>query len=162
MATLQKISPCLWFDSNGEEAARFYVTLFPNSKVTHVTKYPKHAMRPEGTTLTVEFELAGQQFTALNGGPNFTFTEAISLMVQCDSQAEVDALWNALLSDGGRESECGWLKDRFGLSWQIIPREFTEMCRSEDTEAVSRAMQAMMKMVKLDLAKLRAAFEGRD
>lgn len=163
---LNKISPCLWFDTQGEEAANFYVSLFPDSRVTHVARYPEagvetHGQKP-GSVMTVTFELAGQTITALNGGPHFKFSEAISLMVACDSQAEVDALWEKLGAGGDPNAQqCGWLKDRFGLSWQIVPRRMFELYESGDHAAVNRTMNAMLKMKKLDLAVLEAAYAGR-
>jgi predicted 3-demethylubiquinone-9 3-methyltransferase (glyoxalase superfamily) len=152
-----RITPCLWFDTEGQEAAELYTSIFPNSKITKVTTRPD---RPEGTVLTVEFELDGEPFVALNGGPQFSFTEAISLFVHCDSQEEVDHFWNALTADGGEESQCGWLKDRFGLSWQIIPDRLMELIGDPDAGRSQRAMQAMLQMQKIDIAELERAADA--
>ena len=160
-----KIVPCLWFDTQGEEAARFYTELFPNSRITHIARYGEagkeiHGRQP-GSVMTVSFELAGQSFTALNGGPHFKFNEAISLQIMCDSQQEVDHYWNALTAGGPVEAQqCGWVKDRFGLSWQVIPKAFLELLTSKETAKVERAFGAMMQMKKLDLAELQRAFNG--
>ncbi|GAB2689396.1 VOC family protein [Thalassiella azotivora] len=159
MATPQKITPCLWFDGQAEEAAGFYTSLFKDSRIVEVSRYGPDMPMPEGTVLTVAFELQGQRFTALNGGPQFPFTEAISLQVDCEDQAEADYFWDAL-TDGGEESMCGWLKDRFGVSWQIIPREFTEIMGDPDPARVQRATAAMMTMRRLDVAELRRAADG--
>jgi predicted 3-demethylubiquinone-9 3-methyltransferase (glyoxalase superfamily) len=161
-----KIMPCLWFDDQGEDAANFYVSVFPDSKITGITHYAEagkevHGRKP-GSVLTVSFELAGQEFTALNGGPQFRFSEAISLMIMCDSQQEVDHYWNALSAGGPVEAQqCGWLKDRFGLSWQVVPKMFLEMFMSPDKAKVERAFGAMMNMKKLDIAALQRAFNGQ-
>jgi predicted 3-demethylubiquinone-9 3-methyltransferase (glyoxalase superfamily) len=164
MAATQRITTCLWFDSQGEEAAKFYVSIFKNSRIVGITHYDaessKAAGRPEGSVLTVEFELDGQAFMALNGGPVFKFTEAISLVVNCESQKDVDYYWEKLTA-GGQEVECGWLKDRYGLSWQIVPTAMLEMLKDKDPEKSRRAMAAMLKMKKLDLAVLKKAYEGR-
>ena len=166
MQITSKIVPCLWFDSQGEEAARFYTELFPDSRITHIARYPEagkevHGRKP-GSVLTVAFELAGQPFTALNGGPHFKFNEAVSLQIMCDSQQEIDHYWNALGAGGPVEAQqCGWVKDRYGLSWQVVPKPFIEMLKSPDTAAVERAFAAMMKMKKLDIAVLQRAFDGR-
>ncbi|MEA3017251.1 MAG: hypothetical protein QOI38_1973 [Sphingomonadales bacterium] len=160
---MQKITPCLWFDGNAEDAANFYVTLLPDSRVDKVTRSPAdYPAGSQGDVLTVEFTLAGQSFVGLNGGPEFRFNEAVSFMIDCEDQAEVDRLWKALTAHGGKPVQCGWLTDRFGLSWQIVPRQLNEFLASPDREAAARAMQAMMGMVKLDIAKLRRAFEGVD
>lgn len=151
---MQKISPFLWFDTQAEDAARYYVALFPNSKITSTSP------GPGGTVMTVGFELDGQVFTALNGGPHFTFNEAVSFVVRCEGAAEVDRYWDSLIADGGQESQCGWLKDKYGLSWQIVPQEFLDLMGSPDKEATGRMFQAMMSMKKLDIGKLKAAFEG--
>ncbi len=151
----QRIMPCLWFDRNAEEAVAFYTSIFERSKVGTITRYGEGYPMPKGTVLTVMFELAGQQFMALNGGPMFKFTEAISLVVNCDGQAEVDRYWDALLAGGGKESQCGWLKDRFGMSWQIVPRVVWELFK--DQKRCERVMQVLLPMVKLDVAKLVAA-----
>jgi predicted 3-demethylubiquinone-9 3-methyltransferase (glyoxalase superfamily) len=154
----QKINPCLWFDVNAEEAVNFYISIFKNSKIDILTRYGKNAPLPEGTVLTIAFQLHGQHFLALNGGPAFTFSEAISFIVNCDSQEELDYFWSKL-SEGGREVQCGWLKDRFGLSWQIVPTRLAQLMKSGDTEKSGRVMQALMQMVKIDIAGLQAAFD---
>jgi len=151
--------PCLWFDTEGEEAAEFYVSVFPNSRIQQVTHYGPGSPRPEGTVLTVAFSLDGQDYLALNGGPEFRFSEAVSFQVMCDSQEEVDHYWDAL-SVGGEEGNCGWLKDRFGLSWQIVPRILPEVLGGDDPASSERAMGAMLTMHKLDVAELRRAAEG--
>ncbi len=160
MAHAQKVSTCLWFDTEAEEAASFYVSLLPGSRITAVSRYGKGMPMPEGTVLTVTFELAGTEFMALNGGPHFKFSEASSMVVQCDSQAEIDRLWSALLAGGGREQQCGWLKDRYGLPWQIVPARLRDMMQDPDTKRTDRVMAALLTMVKLDLAKLEAAYSG--
>jgi len=155
------ITPCLWFDGNAEEAARFYTSIFPDSHIDSVDHSPAdNPSTPRGAVITVEFTLDGQRFIGLNGGPDFTFSEAISFSIDCDGQAEVDRYWEALTADGGEPSRCGWLKDRFGLSWQVVPRQLTEMYASPDRAAAERAMQAMLTMDKLDVAALQAAFAG--
>ena len=160
-----KIVPCLWFDRNGEEAARFYTSVFPDSRIRDITRYPDHGKEihggEPGAVLTVSFELAGVPFTALNGGPVFRFNEALSLQIMCDSQEEVDHYW-AKLGEGGDPAaqQCGWLKDRYGLSWQVVPTEMLEMFTDPDTAKATRAFAAMMKMKKLDLAAARRAFRG--
>ena len=158
--TRQKITTFLWFDDRAEEAARFYVSLFDGSRIVDVTRYGDVGPGPNGAVMTVTFELSGQQFIALNAGPLFEFNEAISLFVDCDSQAEIDQLWTKLTADGGKPSRCGWLKDKFGLSWQIVPGVLLEMQRDEDAMRVKRVMEAMLGMVKLDIAGLRRAYEG--
>ena len=158
---MSKITPCLWFDGNAEEAAKFYVSLLPGSHVETVMRSPAdNPSTPAGAVLVVDFTLAGQRFTALNGGPDFAFTEAVSFVIDCEDQAEVDRLWDALIAGGGSPSQCGWLKDRFGLSWQIIPRQLGELLGSPDAEGSRRAMEAMLKMTKIDVAELRRAFAG--
>jgi predicted 3-demethylubiquinone-9 3-methyltransferase (glyoxalase superfamily) len=165
MAVIQKITPCLWFDDQAEEAAKFYVSIFENSAIGAVTRYGKEGFevhgRPEGSAMTVSFRLDGQEFTALNGGPHFKFTGAISFVVRCKTQAEVDRCWERL-GEGGdeRAQQCGWLKDKFGLSWQIVPTALFEMMSGPDKEKSGRAMQAMLQMKKLDLPALRRAYEG--
>jgi predicted 3-demethylubiquinone-9 3-methyltransferase (glyoxalase superfamily) len=159
MATLSKIIPCLWFDTQAEEAATFYTGMFENSGVTDVTHYGSAGPRPEGMVMTVSFELDGQPFLALNGGPEFTFDEAISFQVNCESQEEVDHFWTTL-SDGGEEGPCGWLKDRFGLSWQIVPTVLEELVRDPDPERSQRATKAMLGMRKLDIAELQRAADA--
>src|SRR5215210_986224 len=153
---IQKIKPCLWFDTEGEEAARFYTSVFPNSRIVDVTRYGSAGPRAEGTVMTVTFELDGQTFVALNGGPDFTFNEAISFQVSCDGQEEVDHYWNKL-SEGGEEGPCGWLKDRFGLSWQVVPSGMDKLFADPDPARAERAMKAMFGMRKLDLAELQRA-----
>ncbi|MDQ3641010.1 MAG: VOC family protein [Actinomycetota bacterium] len=156
MATFTKITPCLWFDAEGEEAATFYTGIFANSRILQVTRYGSAGPRPEGMVMTVSFELDGQEFIALNGGPQFTFDEAISFQVNCESQDEVNELWTKL-SDGGEEGPCGWLKDKYGLSWQIVPTGLGELLGDPDPERSQRAMKAMLGMSKIDLAELQRA-----
>jgi predicted 3-demethylubiquinone-9 3-methyltransferase (glyoxalase superfamily) len=153
---VQKIIPSLWFDTEAEEAARFYASVFPNSKIGQVTHYGSAGPRPEGLVMTVSFELDGREFVALNGGPDFTFNEAISLEVTCDDQEEVDRYWNAL-TEGGEPGPCGWLKDRFGLSWQIVPRVLNELLTDPDREKAQRVMAAMLKMQKIEVDELERA-----
>ena len=153
---MQKITPWLWFDTQAEEAATFYTSVFESSRVLEVTRYGKAGPRPEGMVMTVSFELHGQELVALNGGPEFIFNEAISFQVTCDSQDEVDELW-AKLSEGGEEGPCGWLKDRYGLSWQIIPSRLPELLGDPDPEKSERAMRAMLEMKKIDIAALENA-----
>ncbi|MBZ6141326.1 MULTISPECIES: VOC family protein [Streptomyces] len=150
---------CLWFDGKAEEAAHFYVSLFKNSGVGAVSRYPEGGHRPAGTVLTVEFTANGQKFVALNGGPEFTFNEAVSFQITCDDQEEVDHYW-ARLTEGGTEGPCGWLKDRFGVSWQVVPARLEEMFRDPDPAKAARANQAMMAMGKLDIAALERAYAG--
>jgi predicted 3-demethylubiquinone-9 3-methyltransferase (glyoxalase superfamily) len=156
---MQKITPCLWFDTEGEDAARFYTSVFPNSRIVDVAHYGSAGPRPEGTVMAVSFELDGQKFVALNGGPQFTFSEAISFQVDCASQEEVDAYWSKL-SAGGEEGPCGWLKDKFGLSWQIVPRRLMELLQDPDKEKTQRAMEAMLKMKKIEIADVERAAAG--
>jgi predicted 3-demethylubiquinone-9 3-methyltransferase (glyoxalase superfamily) len=156
---MQPITPCLWFDTQGEEAAELYTSVFPNSKIVEVTRYGSAGPRDEGTVMTVEFELNGQSFVALNGGPDFTFSEAISFQVACKDQAEVDYYWNTL-SQGGEEGPCGWVKDRFGLSWQIVPTRLNELLTDPDPERAQRAMAAMLEMRKIDIAELERAADA--
>ena len=157
---MPRITPCLWFDTEGEEAATLYTSLFPNSRITRTTHYGSAGPRAEGTVMTVEFELDGHAFVALNGGPEFTFDEAISFQVDCATQDEVDTYWKAL-SEGGEEGPCGWVKDRFGLSWQIVPTRLTELLADPDRERSQRVMAAMLGMRKLEIAELeRAAAEA--
>jgi predicted 3-demethylubiquinone-9 3-methyltransferase (glyoxalase superfamily) len=153
---MQKITPCLWFDTKGEEAASFYTSVFPNSRIVDVARYGSAGPRPEGTVMTVSFELDGQAFVALNGGPEFTFNEAISFQVSCETQDEVDAFWSTL-SEGGEEGPCGWLKDRFGVSWQIVPTVLTELLGDPDKEKSLRVMQAMLSMKKIEIDALERA-----
>jgi predicted 3-demethylubiquinone-9 3-methyltransferase (glyoxalase superfamily) len=158
--SLQKISPFLWFDNQAEEAARFYTSVFKNSRMGAVTRYGETGPGPKGSVMTVAFELEGQQFMALNGGPDFKFTEAVSFVVHCENQQEVDEMWEKL-SAGGSEIQCGWLKDRYGLSWQIVPTVFFEMIQDADAERKERVMKAMFQMTKLDIAGLEAAYHRR-
>jgi predicted 3-demethylubiquinone-9 3-methyltransferase (glyoxalase superfamily) len=155
----QKIAPFLWFDGKAEEAAKFYTGIFKNSKIEYISRYPKGSPYPAGRVMTVVFRLAGQRFIALNGGPEFKFNESISFVVNCHSQKEIDYYWKKL-SAGGKEVQCGWLTDRFGLSWQIVPSEMDELFEG-DAEQSQRVMQAMLKMVKLDIAKLKKAYKGK-
>ena len=153
------ITPNLWFDTQAQAAAEFYCSVFPSSKINHVTHYGESGGDRAGTVLTVEFELDGKPFTALNGGPQFTFDEAVSFLIECEDQTEVDYYWDTLAA-GGEEGPCGWLKDRFGLSWQVCPKGFIEMLTTGDPVAAERAVAAMMQMHKLDLAALQAAYDG--
>jgi predicted 3-demethylubiquinone-9 3-methyltransferase (glyoxalase superfamily) len=154
-----KISPFLWFDTQAEEAVKFYTSIFKNSKIGKTARYPEGSPGPAGQVMTVEFELDGQRFTALNGGPHFKFTEAISFVVDCADQKEVDYYWDKLLA-GGQPSQCGWLKDKFGLSWQIVPRQLGELFATKDAAKAKRVMDAMLKMVKLDVKTLEQAAKG--
>lgn len=158
MAALQKITPFLWFNQEAEEAANLYVSLFKDSKILGISRYGEAGPGPKGSVMVVDFQLAGVRFNALNGGPHFKFTEALSLAVSCDSQEEVDTLWSRLTANGGQESQCGWLKDRFGLSWQIVPARFSEMMRDQDPKRSQRVMQAMLTMKKFDIARLEQAY----
>jgi predicted 3-demethylubiquinone-9 3-methyltransferase (glyoxalase superfamily) len=157
---MQKITPCLWFDTEAEEAAEFYTSVFENSRVLEVTHYGKAGPRPEGSVLTVSFELDGQEFVALNGGPEFTFDEAISFQVSCETQDEVDEYWRRLTEGGGEEVTCGWLKDRFGLSWQIVPTRLIELMKDPDPDKAAAATRAMLEMKKIDIAALEEAAEA--
>jgi predicted 3-demethylubiquinone-9 3-methyltransferase (glyoxalase superfamily) len=156
---MPKIVPCLWFDDQGEEAATFYTSVFPNSRITEVTRYPKGPMGQEGAVMTVSFLLDGQEYVALNGGAQVTFTEAISPQVHCATQDEIDRYW-AALSAGGEEGPCGWVKDRYGLSWQIVPTALLELNADPDRDRSARAFQAMLQMKKLDIAELLRAADG--
>ena len=158
---MSRVTPCLWFDGVAEQAANFYVSLLPDSRIDKVMRSPAdNPSTPEGAVLTVEFTLAGRPFMGLNGGPQFPFTEAVSFSIDCEDQAEVDRLWDALTADGGKPVQCGWLKDRYGLSWQIVPRAMGRILGGPDKAGAKRAMQAMMKMVKLDVAELERAYRG--
>ena len=157
---MQKITTFLWFDDKAEEAANFYVSLFKNSKIDTVSRYGDAGPGPKGSVMVVQFQLDGQQFTALNGGPIFKFTEAISLMVTCESQEEVDRLWDKL-SEGGQKSQCGWLKDKYGLSWQIVPTALGKLMSDPDRQKSGRVMKAMLQMTKIDIATLQRAYEGK-
>jgi len=156
---MQKIGPCLWFDGRAQEAAEFYVSVFPNSQVVDDARYPEGPRGEAGTVMTVRFVLDGEEFMGLNGGPLYSFTPAVSFVVMCDSQTEIDDYW-AKLTDGGVEVQCGWLTDRFGLSWQIVPEVLAGMLNSPDKAAAKRANAAMLAMIKLDIAKLQAAYDG--
>lgn len=159
---MQKITPCLWFDSQAEEAAKFYVSIFKNSKIGSITRYGEAGAevsgRPKGSVMTVTFEIEGQEFTALNGGPHFTFSEAISLMVKCETQKEIDEMWEKL-SHGGEEGPCGWLKDKYGLSWQIVSPEWNEMLRDKDVRKSERVMKTILQMTKPDIKAIKQAYE---
>jgi predicted 3-demethylubiquinone-9 3-methyltransferase (glyoxalase superfamily) len=157
---MQRITPCLWFDRQAEEAARFYISIFKNSKIGEITHYGEGAPRPKGSVLTVRFQLDGQEFLALNGGPVFKFTEAISLIVNCETQEEVDRMWEKL-SEGGEKVECGWLKDKYGLSWQVVPTVLAKMLTDPDPARADRVLQAVMQMKKLDIKKLEEAYARR-
>lgn len=165
MATIgsnqQKITPCLWFEGNAAEAVEFYTSVFKNSRKGKTSHYGEGAPLPKGTVLTQSFELDGQEFLALNGGPEFKFTEAVSFMVNCNSQEEIDYFWEKL-SDGGATIECGWLKDKFGLAWQIVPANISELINDEDPDRSTRVLQAVWKMKKLDIATLERAYEGAE
>jgi len=156
----QKITTFLWFDNNAEEAANFYTSVFKNSRILTKAPYPEGAPGPKGSVMIVDFELDGQPFTALNGGPHFKFTEAISLVVHCNTQEEVDYYWEKLTADGGQESQCGWLKDKYGLSWQIVPEELLKVWSEGDSAKAERVMRAMMSMKKLIIKDLEAAAAG--
>jgi predicted 3-demethylubiquinone-9 3-methyltransferase (glyoxalase superfamily) len=166
MVTTQRITPCLWFASEAETAARFYTGIFKNSKITTITRYSdvgfEQHHQPAGAVMTVSFELDGQSFTGLNGGPVFKFNEAVSFQVNCATQEEIDYYWSKL-SDGGdpKAQQCGWLKDKFGLSWQIVPNMMDELYKDEKSAGSKRVMEAMLQMKKLDIAKLRAAYDGK-
>lgn len=164
MATQKPIAPCLWFDTQAEEAAKYYVSIFEDSKIEHVAYYGNEGFeihgRPAGTVMTVSFRLRGLPYTALNGGPQFRFNEAVSFQVYCDNQSEIDRYWNAL-ARGGEEGPCGWVKDKFGLSWQVVPASLDSMLRDTDAEKVGRVTQAFLKMKKFDVSALERAFAGR-
>jgi predicted 3-demethylubiquinone-9 3-methyltransferase (glyoxalase superfamily) len=156
----QKIVPNLWFDTQAEEAAEFYISVFGSGRILTVLRYTEAGPGPAGSVVTVEFELAGQRFVGINGGPAFTFTEAVSMQIDCADQDEVDHFWQRLLEGGGQESMCGWLKDRYGLSWQVVPAGLEELLGDRDTGRATRATEAMLSMRKLDIAALRAAADG--
>jgi len=162
---MQKVTPFLWFNDNAEAAVKFYTFIFKKSKVGKIARYPegveKTTGRPAGSVMTIEFEIEGQKFIALNGGPQFKFNESVSFVVHCKTQSEVDHYWKKLTAGGGSEVACGWLKDKYGLCWQIVPTVFLEMIGSKDAAKAQRAMHAMMKMVKLDIKKLKAAANGK-
>jgi predicted 3-demethylubiquinone-9 3-methyltransferase (glyoxalase superfamily) len=157
---MQKITPFLWFDDNAEEAMNFYVSIFRNSRIVSVTRYGEAGPGAKGSVMTGKFQLEGQEFVALNGGPHFKFTEAVSFVVNCETQEEVDEFWEKLV-EGGEESQCGWLKDKYGLSWQIVPTILIEMLQDKDPEKSQRVMKAMLQMVKLDIRTLKQAYEGQ-
>ena len=157
---MQKINPFLWFDHQAEEAAKFYVSLFKNSKVVSVSRYGDAGPGPKGTVMVVAFQLDGQEFLALNGGPQFKFSPAVSLVVSCETQEEVDKLWEKL-SEGGQKQQCGWLQDKYGLSWQIVPTVLGKLMQDKDAKKSERVMKAMLQMHKLDIAGLKQAYEGR-
>ena len=156
---MRPIVPNLWFDTEAEQAAELYVSVFPDSRIVRVARYPEGAPGPAGSVMSVEFELGGQRFVGINGGPQFPFTEAVSFQITCETQEELDAYWDRLV-DGGEPSQCGWLKDRYGLSWQVVPLGMDEVLGDPDPERAGRAVQAMLGMTKLDLAALRAAADG--
>ena len=164
---MQKITAFLWFDDQAEEAAKFYTSIFKNSKVGKIVRYGEEAAkisksgRPPGSVLTVEFEIEGQKFVALNGGPLFKFNESISFVVNCETQEEVDYFWKKLTADGGQESQCGWVKDKFGVSWQVVPTILPELLSDKDAAKSERVMKAMLQMMKLDIGKLKAAAQGK-
>jgi len=162
---MQKISPFLWFDHQAEEAVQFYTSVFKNSKVGRILRYDEEAAsksgRPAGSVLTIEFEIEGQKFVALNGGPQFKFNESISFVVNCETQKEVDYFWEKLTAGGGEASQCGWLKDKFGLSWQVTPTVLIDMLHDKDSEKAERVMKAMLQMQKIDIEKLKAAYRGK-
>jgi predicted 3-demethylubiquinone-9 3-methyltransferase (glyoxalase superfamily) len=157
-SNMQKLTPFLWFDNNAEEAMNFYVSIFKNSKVLSVARYGEAGPGPKGSVMTAEFQLAGQEFIALNGGPQFKFTEAISFAVNCETQQEVDELW-AKLTEGGEESQCGWLKDKYGLSWQIVPTILPGMLKDKDPKKSQSVMKAMLEMKKIDIGRLKQAYD---
>ncbi|MDQ6624226.1 MAG: VOC family protein [Verrucomicrobiota bacterium] len=158
---MQRITPFLWFDTQAEEAARFYASIFKNSKIVGITHYGDDGPGPKGSVMTVAFELNGEKFVALNGGPHFKFTEAVSFVINCETQDEIDYFWEKLTADGGSEVQCGWLKDKFGLSWQVVPEVFWKWAEERDSAGFERAMHALMEMKKLDLPTLQRAYAGR-
>lgn len=158
---MPKITPFLWFNDSAEEAANFYTSVFKNSRITSTTRYTKAGPGPEGSVMTVAFELDGDKFTALNGGPHFKFTEAISFVINCEDQEETDYFWSKLTADGGSEGQCGWLKDKFGVSWQVVPAGLMRVLSTAPKERMPAVMSALMKMKKIEVAELEAAAEGR-
>jgi predicted 3-demethylubiquinone-9 3-methyltransferase (glyoxalase superfamily) len=158
---MQKITPFLWFDNQAEEAANFYISIFKNSKLGAISRYGDAGPGPKGSVIVANFTIDGQEFSALNGGPMFRFTEAVSFVVHCDSQDEIDYYWDQLIAGGGKPSQCGWLKDKFGLSWQIVPTALTTLMTGPDAEKSNRVMQALLKMTKLDLPTLQRAHDGK-
>ena len=157
---MPKITPFLWFDNSAEQAAQFYTSIFRNSKILQTSRYPEGAPGPKGSVMTMKFELNGQEFIALNGGPHFKFNEAISFVVDCETQKEIDEYWEKLTSGGGKEVQCGWLKDKYGLSWQIVPAALGQLMADKDPMKAKRVTQAMLKMVKLDIEALKKAYQG--
>lgn len=153
------IAPCLWFDDNAEEAVNFYVSVFKDSRVLHVDRFSETGPDPEAPAIFIEFEINGQPFQAINGGPEFQFSEAISLAIECEDQAELDYYWDTLICDGGEPSECGWLKDRYGVSWQVVPGMLNDLLRSSDRERAGQAMRKMLTMSRLNIAELQAAYD---
>jgi predicted 3-demethylubiquinone-9 3-methyltransferase (glyoxalase superfamily) len=164
---MQKITPFLWFDDQAEEAAKFYTSIFKNSKIGRILRYGEEAAkvsnsgRPVGSVLTIEFEIEGQKFVALNGGPDFKFNESVSFVVNCETQKEVDYFWEKLTADGGEESQCGWLKDKFAVSWQVTPTVLIDMLHDKDFAKAERVMKAMLQMQKIDIEKLKTAYRGK-
>jgi predicted 3-demethylubiquinone-9 3-methyltransferase (glyoxalase superfamily) len=158
---MQKITPFLWFDNQAEEAARFYTSIFKNSKLGAISRYGDTGPGPKGSVLVAHFFIEGQEFMALNGGPLFRFTEAVSFVVNCDTQDEIDYYWDKLIAGGGKPSQCGWLKDKFGLSWQVVPAALTTFLTGPDPEKSNRVMQAILKLAKLDLPTLQRAYDGK-
>jgi predicted 3-demethylubiquinone-9 3-methyltransferase (glyoxalase superfamily) len=164
---MQKIAPFLWFKDNAEEAAKFYTSIFKNSKIGRILRYSEEVAKvsqsgqPAGSVLTIEFEIEGQKFVALNGGPEFKFNESISFVVNCETQKEVDYFWEKLTADGGEESQCGWLRDKFGVSWQVTPTVLIDMLHDKDPEKAERVMKAMLHMQKIDIKKLKEAYAGK-
>lgn len=164
---MQKVTPFLWFDGQAEDAAKFYASIFKDSKIGRILRYGEEVAKvsesgqPVGSVLTIEFEIEGQKFVALNGGPQFQFNESVSFVVNCETQKEVDYYWEELVADGGEESACGWLKDKFGLSWQITPTVLIDMLHDKDTEKAGRVMHAMLQMKKIDIATLKTAYAGK-
>jgi predicted 3-demethylubiquinone-9 3-methyltransferase (glyoxalase superfamily) len=155
----QPIAPCLWFDNNAEEAVNYYVSVFKDSKVVHIDRYSDVGPDPDAPVVFIEFQINGQPFQAINGGPIFTFSEAISFCIECESQDEVDYYWNTLVNDGGEPSQCGWLKDRYGVSWQIVPTVLNALLRDADRVRAGQVMRRMLQMTKLDIAELQAAYD---
>ena len=162
---MQKITPFLWFDGQAEDAVNFYTSLFKNSKIARIFRYTEEAAEKTGlavgSVLTIEFEIEGQKFVALNGGPLFKFNESVSFVINCETQEEVDFFWEKLTADGGEESQCGWLKDKFGLSWQVTPTVLIDMLHDKDPEKAERVMNAMLQMQKIEISKLKAAYDGK-
>ncbi len=157
---MQKITPFLWYDDKAEEAANFYVSIFKNSKILHVARYGDAGPGPKGSVMVAEFQIEGQNFVALNGGSLFKFTEAVSFVINCETQEEVDYFWEQLTANGGAESMCGWLKDKYGLSWQVVPTVSIEMMKDKDPEKSQRVMKAILQMKKIDIETLKRAYEG--